>query len=185
MTGDIFYDCSPDDMEQRRKRVAKAMMLHCARPSLIRRHTDYTRDRLEGIRRRAGLPKVRRPRGISPYSVFRNFLSSPDISNEGATAAVLWSLTITPAESLPNNVARLLRGEQLVATLEALQAIVPETRMTLELLSLLILSLRKSQSLALSRCHECSAATLIEPLNPKFEVPKCETCDPGAGRHTL
>jgi hypothetical protein len=167
----------PDERDTRRRQLAKRLVLHRVRTSIIYRFTGYTRHRLATLRKRMRLPPRVRRRGPSPSS-FEAFFHSPEARAEANGIAVLCArYGVVPAvdgQAVPDSFADLEWGERLCDPLDAFQASCPESAIEFELLYLLVVGLSKRDTIRIEGCKSCPARILVDLLSTRQRV--CAVC---------
>jgi len=167
----------PDERDLRRRLLAKRMVSHRARTQTIWQFTGISRDRLETLRRRWGVPSQDRRRGPSPTSIHEFFRNAR--CHQMATTAALFCqlLGVLPKHgtgSLGRPIS-LEAGELVCSVYEALHTCFPEAHIEFEQLVLLARGLAEGSVLQLGLCQRCGAAILIDRLAAQRAVcrPDC------------
>jgi hypothetical protein len=151
--------------------LARRMLVHEARTQTICAWTGLTSDRVRNLARSHGsgetLREAQRHRGPSP-SRLSTLLSTVRMRNEAAAVAGLCRvLQVLPEEAAPNArvaLPSLTRGERLLGAFELFRGVVPQARLTLEQLVLLILTVAEGDSWGIDHCTRCHATILIDRL---------------------
>lgn len=181
--GPYVMDDSALQRENRRVTLGRRLLSHGVRTKIIGRLTGLTRNQLETLRHRLGVPSRTRRRGPTPSSV-DIFLKEPILRCEGAALAALCAAFELPAleqelASLPASFISLEYGERLCETYEAYRACYPKTQVELEELMMLRERLAKADRVALGRCRGCKCLMLVDRFNGGRN---CWHCDPVAYR---
>jgi hypothetical protein len=118
--GPYAMDDSALQRENRRVALGRRLLSHGVRTTIISRLTGLTRNQLETLRHRLGVPSRTRRRGPTPSSVAM-FLTEPILRCEGAVLAALcaaFELSALEQElsSLPASFIPLEHGERLCET---------------------------------------------------------------------
>jgi hypothetical protein len=165
--------------------LARRMLVQEARTQTICAWAGLTGDRVRNLARSQGagaLSEAQRHRGPSP-SRLPALLSTLRMRNEAAAAVGLCRvLRVLPERPTPNARAvlpGLSRGERLLGAFELFRAVVPQARLTLEQLVLLILTIAEGDSWGIDHCTRCHATILIDRLGV---APRrlCAYCTPTA-----
>ena len=150
--------------------LARRMLGHEARTQTIRAWTGLTGDRVRNLARSHGSEAsraARRLRGPSP-SCLPALLSTGRARGEAAAAAGLCRvLEVLPEKPAPNArvaLPGLVRGERLLAAFEMFREVIPQARLTLEQLVLLVFALAEGTSWGIDHCTRCHATILMERL---------------------
>lgn len=167
--------------ENRRVELARRLISHGVRTTIIIRLTGITRDRLATLRRRLGVPSRTRRRGPT-FSSLRRFLKEPLAGTEAAALTAIAAAFDLPAleqevSSKPAAFISLDYGERLCETYEAYRACYPDTQVALERLMMLRKWLAAGDLVALGKCRTCRCLILIDRFNG---MRNCWHCDPGA-----
>jgi hypothetical protein len=184
--GAYAMDDSALQRENRRVALGRRLLSHGVRTTIISRLTGLTRNQLETLRHRLGVPSRTRRRGPTPSSVDM-FLKEPVLRSEGAALEALCAAFELPAleqelASLPATFISLEYGERLCETYEAYRACYPNTHVELEELMMLREQLAKAERVALGRCRSCRCLMLVDRFNG---VRNCWHCDPSAYREKI
>jgi len=163
--------------------LARRMLRLEARTQTIRAWATLTGDRVRSITRILGQDGLdhgaARRRGPSP-SKFAVLMSSPTIREEApAIAGLCRYYDVIPQDPCPDARKRLPgieRGERLCDALEMFRLMVPDTRITLEQVVLLVFTLAERESWELGFCASCHAAILIDRLALSRRL--CAHCEP-------
>jgi hypothetical protein len=172
--------------ELRSIELARRMLSLEARTQTICAWTGLTGDRVRNLSRVLGLDGVGRgaprQRGPSP-SKFALLMATPGVREEApAIAGLCRCYDVIPAERCPDARKRLPgieRGERLCDALELFRQMVPDTRITLEQVVLLVFTLAEGEGWTLGVCASCHCLILIDRLALSRRL--CEYCEPGAG----
>jgi hypothetical protein len=175
----------PDDACSRDLRglqLALRMIRHEARTQTISAWTLVSPKRIRSLsmrfRRQASNADLSRHRGPPPTKL-SNLLKSPHLNLEfSAIAGLCQWIGVLPKGAVPDAATSLPgieRGERLCYTLELFEAIVPYSRVTLDQLILLVITLAEQTEWQLGACHECSGAILIDLLGSKSTL--CVSCE--------
>ena len=166
----------PDDRDVRRRQLAKRLVFHHARTQTVSEFTGFSRNQLETLRRRWGVPTHERHRGPSPTS-FTEFFRNARTVQEATAAAVLFDLLHVRPRSRNVNLpcpTKLEQGERLCYVFEALQACFPDLELEFEHMMLLVTGLSRGEALRLSSCAQCGSALLVD--NFAARIPACKHC---------
>jgi hypothetical protein len=179
--GAYAMDDSALQRENRRIGLGRRLLSHGLRTKVISRLTGLTRNQLETLRRRLGVPSRTRRRGPTPSSLGM-FLKEPVVRCEGAALAALCAaFELPPLEqelaSLAPSYISLEYGERLCETYEAYRACYPTTHVELDELMMLREALAQADRVALGRCRSCKCLMLIDRFNGGRN---CWHCDPAA-----
>jgi hypothetical protein len=170
--------------ELRSIELARRMLVQEARTQTIRAWTGLTGDRVRNLFHAAGVGEpsreVARHRGPSP-SRLTALLSTVRMRNEAAAAAGLCRvLHVLPDKATPNArsaLPGLARGERLLVAYELFRLVVPQARLTLEQLVLLVLTVAEGDSWGIDHCTRCHATILID-RGGVVPRPLCVQCKP-------
>lgn len=162
--------------------LALRMIRHEARTQTISSWTLVSPKRIRSLsmrfRRQASNTGLSRHRGPPPTKL-SNLLKSPHLNLEfSAIAGLCQWIGVLPKEAVAHPAKHLPgieRGERLCYTLELFQTIVPYSRVTLDQLILLVITLAERTEWQLGACHECSGAILIDLLGSKSTL--CASCE--------
>jgi hypothetical protein len=167
--------------ELRRYCLALAMLRHGVRPSTVRHWTGLSRQRTRQVvrsyneNRSAGEPRCDPG---PPPTALKKLLKDPQLRAELTAAAGLCrvlKILSDSAKALPPEVIRTIEmGENLCHAFEIYRRLVPNARMTLEHLIVLVLSLAEQEHWALERCTCCESFLIIDPLS--LERRLCGEC---------
>jgi hypothetical protein len=174
-------DDSALQRENRRVALGRRLLSHGVRTQTISRLTGLTRNQLETLRRRLGVPSRTRRRGPTPSSLDM-FLKEPIMRSEGAALAAMCAAFELPAleqelASLPVSYISLAHGERLCETYEAYRACYPTTHVELDELMMLREALAQADRITLGKCRSCKCLMLIDRFNGGRN---CWHCDPVA-----
>jgi hypothetical protein len=177
--GCFAIDDSALQRENRRVALGSRLLSHGVRTTSISRLTGLTRNQLETLRHRLGVPSRLRRRGPTPTSV-DVFLKEPILRCEAAALAALCMAFELPAlerelASLPATFISLEYGQRLCEMYEAYRACYPKTHVELEELIMLREQLAKADRVALGRCRSCRCLVLVDRFNGGRN---CWHCDP-------
>jgi hypothetical protein len=106
-------------------------------------------------------------------------------SEAAAAAGLCRVLGVIPAERWANpqkTLPSLVRGERLCYAFELYRQVVPQARLTLEQLVLLVLTVADGESWVVDYCTSCHATILTDRLSPSRRL--CARCEPLAGAKT-
>jgi len=169
--------------ELRSFELARWMLANEARTQTIRAWTGLSGDRVRTLARSHGSYTARalqRHRGPSPNSLYA-LLSTARARQEAAAAVGLCCLLeVFPEKRIPNArkaLPGLLRGERLLTAFEILRGVIPQTRLSLEHLVLLVLDMAGGETWKIDHCTRCHATILIDLLC-KHPQRVCEFCEP-------
>ena len=181
--GPYAMDDSALQRENRRMALGRRLLSHGVRTTIISRLTGLTRNQLETLRHRLGVPSRTRRRGPTPSSVAM-FLTEPILRCEGAALAALCAAFELPAleqqlASLPASYISLEHGERLCETYEAYRACYPITHVEMDELMMLREALAEADRVTLGRCRSCKCLMLVDRFNGGRI---CWHCDPAAYR---
>src|ERR1700720_4776672 len=172
--------------ELRSIELARRMLSHEARTQTICAWTGLKGDRVRTLSRVLGWDSVGRgaprQRGPSP-SKLSLLMASPSLRDEApAIAGLCWCYHVIPREPCTDARKRLPgieRGERMCDALEFFRQMVPETRITLEQVVLLVFTLAERDGWELGVCANCPAAILTDRLALSRAL--CAYCQPRAG----
>jgi hypothetical protein len=166
--------------------IAQRMLAQEARTRTVCAWTGLKRDRVQNlVRTSARRSDAQRHRGPSP-SRLSALLCTTRMRDEAAAAAGLCRvLQILPERATPGarkDFPNPLRAERLLKAFELFREAVPQARLTLEHLVLVVLTLAEGDSWAIDHCTRCHATILIDTLGvaPRRLCTYCgstETCD--------
>jgi hypothetical protein len=181
--GSYAMDDSALQRENRRVALGRRLLSHGVRTTIIKFLTGLTRNRLETLRRRLGVPTLTRRRGPTPSSLKR-FLQEPTERSEGAAFEAICAAFGLPAIErelalLPASFISLDYAERLCESYEAYRACHPRTQMALEELIMLHDQLAKAEKIQLGRCRACKGFMLVDRYSGGRN---CWHCDPSAYR---
>lgn len=163
------------DRELRRRHLAHRLVLHQARTGTIVRLTGLSSHQLETQRRRWRVTNEMRRRGPAPTS-FAAFRSRR--RDEAAALAVFWEVLtgaqITSVQALKTNALEF--GERLCDVFEAYLTCFPSSTLQIEHLLMLIDGFERGDVVAFSKCRECKAVILVDPLKTRHG--SCSHCQP-------
>jgi hypothetical protein len=161
-----------------------------ARTQTVRAWTGLTSDRVRNLARGHVAPTARgqpqRHRGPSP-SCLAALLSTARMHSEASAAAGLCRvMQILPERPLSNARAALpspARAERLLDAFELFRTAIPQARLTLEQLVLLVLTVAEGDSWALDHCTRCHATILIDQLDraPRRLCAHCKSSEENGG----
>ena len=176
-------DDSALQRETRRLALGRRLLSHGVRTTIIGFLTGLTRNRLETLRRRLGVPGRTRRRGPTPSSLKR-FLQEPTERCEGAAFEAICAAFGMPAlerelASLPAAFISLDYGERLCESYEAYRACHPMTQVALEELIVLRNRLAEADEVDLGKCRTCKCLILVDRYNGGRN---CWHCDSAAHR---
>jgi hypothetical protein len=120
---------------------------------------------------------VSRPRGKSPQQAAL-FTRTPKLKEESSLLASLCSLLgALPRAGAPVSrqaLANLSRGELLCQAFEVYRDLVADPRISFENLVFLVCALAEGEELALARCEDCGALTVVDRIT--FKMHRCPYC---------
>jgi hypothetical protein len=179
--GSYAIDDSAMQRENRRVALGRRLLSHGLRTKIISRLTGLTRNQLETLRHRLGVPSRTRRRGPTPSSLDM-FLKEPAVRSEGAALAAMcaaFELPVLEQElaSLPASHISLEHAERLCETYEAYRACYPTTHVELDELMMLREAIAQADRVALGRCRSCKCLMLVDRFNGGRN---CWHCDPAA-----
>jgi hypothetical protein len=156
----------PDELDVRRRQLAKRLVSHQARTQTITEYTGLSRDCLETLRRRWGVSAKGRHRGPSPTALTEFFRTTNSLHAATATALFFYLLGTLQTSNArhANGTFKLELGEQLCYAYEALQACLPQVEIEFEYLVLLATGMSGSEVLQLTSCAHCGIAILVDQL---------------------
>jgi len=174
-------DDSALQRESRRVALGRRLVSHGLRTTVISRLTGLTRNQLETLRHRLGVPSQTRRRGPTPTSL-EMFLKEPIARCEGAALAALCAAFELPAlerelASFPASYISFEYAERLCETYEAFRACYPTTHVELDEMMMLREALTQGDRVLLGQCRSCKCVMLIDRFNG---VRNCWHCDPAA-----
>jgi hypothetical protein len=161
--------------------LAVRMLGHGARTGNICNFTGLSDDRvrkLEKIRGREGLPLAKRDRGPTPSAPSERLDSASLRSEAAALTGLCRFFGVFPPTGMKNarkRIPSLERGEALVAALDLFQFLVPNGRITLDELLLLVANVAEGGGWAFWCCPECGSQCLIDTL-ARRRSKRCEAC---------
>lgn len=165
----------------RRYGLAFAMLRQAARPSTVRAWTGFSRQRMrQVIRSYARNRSETDPRCEPgpPPAALGKLVKNVDLRRElTAAAGLCLVLKLIPHTPIKNAAARfpsVEAGERLCHVFDVYRQGVPNARLTLEQLIVLIFALVEGADWALERCSNCRSTVLIDPLS--LERRLCEEC---------
>jgi len=179
--------------------LAQRMVRNQLRTQSISAWTGLTGNQVRNLCRSLGpgASFMSRHRGPPPTRLTR-FLQSPTLRSEAsALAAVATVLGVIPAHPVPDperSLPGIERGEKLCQTFELFKRLVPESNISMDQFTLLVLRLAKGEDLQVVHCLACHAALLVDPLSNKprqcirccnAPVEPTEMKVDSAGRHAL
>ena len=163
----------------RRIQLAQRMIRHEVRTQWICAWAGISDERVRNLyrsydQRRAGVQRHRGP----PPTAFRPFLRTSSMRSEAsALAGLACALEVIPPEPHPNarkTLPSVERGERLCHTFELFQIVVRASRLTMDQLILLVLTLAEGKELEVGLCSHCRAAVLFDRLGASPRM--CEPC---------
>jgi len=177
--------------ELRSLELTRRMLRLGGRTQTICAWTSMTGERVRGLIEALGQEGVihcaARQRGPSP-SKFAAVMASPSLRDEApAIAGICRHYDVIPRERCRDarkTLPELARGERLCDALELFQQMVPDTRITLEQVVLLVFTLaEEGETWALDFCAGCHALILIDRLALSRRL--CKYCEPGVEAELL
>ena len=169
--------------------LARWMLRHEARTHTIRAWTGLSAERVRNlIHSRVGLTgedDAQRQRGPSPSILSARLGSGLIRSEAGALAGLCRVLGVLPAQPWKDarrTLPGIARGERLCFAFELFAHVVPQARLSLEELILLVLTVAEGDSWVLDHCTSCHATILHDQLSLKRRL--CERCEPFQGSET-
>jgi hypothetical protein len=172
----------------RRINLARRMIRHEVRTKWICMWTGLSGERVRNLFRsyEASTGGARRHRGPSPKRIV-SFLRSPPLRAEvSAIGGLACTLQIVPREPIPNarrTLPSLDTGEWLCHVFELYRHIVPESRLTMDQLILLVITLAEGEDLEIGHCVNCHGALLLDRLGVSRRL--CLNCKQDAPRAGL
>jgi hypothetical protein len=170
--------------ELRSLELGRRMLRLGGRTQTICAWTGLTGDRVRGLIEALGqegtVRCAARQRGPSP-SKFAAVMASPSLRDEApAIAGICRHYDVIPRERCQGarqRLPELARGERLCDALELFQRVVPDTRITLEQVVLLVFTLaEEGESWGLDFCAGCHALILTDRLALSRRL--CKYCGP-------
>jgi hypothetical protein len=149
----------------RRYQLALRMMTHGARSQTVCSWSGLTRDQLVTQRQRWGFDPDERRRGPAPTALHVFFKSKRHRGEAALFASMCRIVGAIPTRSGRAEVKRLPNlenGELLCEALEAFREWRPEAELEFEHAVLLASGVVQSESLTLTSCSDCQAATLSD-----------------------
>jgi hypothetical protein len=148
--------------------IAQRMLAREARTQTICAWTGLKRDRVQNlVYTSARRSNSRRHRGPSPRRL-STLLCTIRMQDEAAAAAGLCRvLQVLPERAIPSarkDLPNPLRAERLLKAFELFREAVPQARLTLEQLVLVVLTLAEGNSWVIDNCTRCHATILIDKL---------------------
>ena len=148
--------------------VARRMLSYEARTQTIRAWTGLTGDRVRNLARSHGTETsraARRLRGPSPSCLPALLATARARQEAGAAAGLCRVLGVFPDEPVPNartGLPGLARGQRLLAAFDIFREVIPQARLTLEHLVLLVFAMAEGKSWGLDHCTRCHATILMD-----------------------
>ena len=166
--------------------LARRMLRHKARTQIICAWTGLTAERARNLvrsrERLNGETDSRRQRGPSPSILAARLGSNLVRSEAGALAGLCRILDVLPAhpwKGARKTLPGIARGERLCDAFELFAHVVPQARLSLEELVLLVVTVAEGDSWILDHCASCNATILHDQLSLKRRL--CEHCEPIEG----
>jgi hypothetical protein len=153
----------------RRIHLAQRMIRHEARTQWIRAWTGLSGERVRNLFHsyEESLEGARRRRGPSPRRI-ASYLRSPGLRAEasaaGGLACVLGLVPESPMRSAKKTLPNLESGERLCDVYELYRQIVPEAKLTMDQLIILVIALAEQEDLEIAHCRICNGALLVDRL---------------------
>jgi len=168
--------------------LARWMLAYEARTQTVCAWTKLTSDRVRNLARtqvyEEPTREAQRHRGPSPSRLSALLATARMRSEAAAVAGLCRVLQVLPEKPLPSArtaLPGLTRGERLMAAFELFRGTVPQARLTLEQLVLLILTLAEGDSWGMDHCTRCHATILIDRLGvaPRRLCMQCTATESG------
>jgi len=154
----------------RRLNLARRFIQHNVRTRWICRLTGLSDSRVRNLFHSYQGSRVRRgrPRGSKSF-----FLKSPTLRDEASAAG---SLAYVLGAFAPGRAAgrSLETGERLCDAFDFYREVIPEARLTLDELILLVEALEEGSELEIGRCAQCHCAWLVDRLGTDRRI--CASC---------
>jgi hypothetical protein len=163
--------------------VARRMLEYEARTQTIRAWTGLTGDRVRNLARSHGSEAnraARRLRGPSPSCLPALLATARARQEAGAAAGLCRVLEVLPERPVPNariGLPGLVRGERLLAAFDIFREVIPQARLTLEHLVLLVFAMAEGKSWGIDHCTRCHATILMDrvAVHPRRLCGFCES----------
>lgn len=161
--------------------LAMRMLSHEARTHTVCLWTKLSEDRvrnLSDLHHRECSRKAHRFRGPAPTQMTKLLEDSSLRSEIDALAALCLLQQLIPAQPVANaraNFPNVARGEHLCSILELFRGLVPNSRVSFEQLSLLVLSLASGAQWGPDRCTRCAVIIVVD-RHELTRRPICEDC---------
>jgi len=163
--------------------VARRMLGYEARTQTIRAWTGLTGDRVRNLARSHGSEAsraARRLRGPSPSCLPALLATARARQEAGAAAGLCRVLEVLPEKPVPNariGLPGLARGERLLAAFDIFREVIPQARLTLEHLVLLVFAMAEGKSWGIDHCARCHATILMDrdAVHPRRLCGFCES----------
>jgi hypothetical protein len=167
--------------------LARRMLKFEARTQTICAWTTLSAERVRNLSRSHGGDgpgrKAMRHRGPSPSKLAKLMEVKAFRSEAAAIAGLCGALDVIPAQACPNarvTLPGISRGERLCYALELFHEIILHSRITMEQLVLLVLTLAERDTWALEHCTRCHASILIDRLT--LSPGLCGFCEEDLGK---
>jgi hypothetical protein len=162
--------------------VARRMLGYEARTQTIRAWTGLTGDRVRNLARSHGSEATRaarRLRGPSPSCLPALLATARARQEAGAAAGLCRVLEVFPEKPVTNarsDLPGLVRGERLLAAFDIFREVIPQARLTLEHLVLLVFAMAEGKSWGIDHCTRCHATILMDraAVHPRRLCGFCE-----------
>jgi hypothetical protein len=172
----------------RRIHLAQRMIRHEARTQWIRAWTGLSGERVRNLFHsyEESLEGARRRRGPSPRRI-ASYLRSPALRAEasaaGGLACVLGVVPESPIRNAKKTLPSVESGERLCHAYELYRQIVPEARLTMDQLIILVIALSEQEDLEIAHCRNCNGALLVDRLGASRRL--CLACRQVAGQPSV
>jgi hypothetical protein len=170
----------------RRIHLAQRMIRHEVRTQWICAWSGLSAGRVRNLFRsyEESLGGARRHRGPSPRRI-ASYLRSPALRAEASAAGGLACvLGVVPDKPVPRKALQSLEtGERLCHAYELYREIVPESRLTMDQLIILVIALAEGEDLVIGHCVNCHGALLLDRLGASRRL--CFACRQAAGDPSL
>jgi hypothetical protein len=176
------------ERDMRRFNLAIRMLGQEARLRTVCLWTGLSSDRVSNLSQMRELKEVQhgqRRRGPSPSEVARFLTNASFRSEVDAVAGILWLEGLIPSEpivSARRTFPNVPRGERLCASLEFFRGIVPNARLSLEQVALLLIALVEGQQWSIDCCRRCTAIVVVDRL-ALARRRACEDCQRDLRKH--
>jgi hypothetical protein len=168
--------------EMRSFHLALKMLRYEARTNTICAWTGFTGERVRNLSKSHRMDKTDleagRHRGPSPRQLGHLLCNSGWRSEISAMAGLCRALGLIPTQPMPDARTRLPgieNGERLCYAFEVFREVVPQARLTLEQLVLIVFAIAEGKQWSLGHCTRCRAVILVDHLSVTRHI--CAYCD--------